>query len=103
MATWGLAGYIAGFVLSSLVGTVLDLVSLCRAADLRPAWRDWFLSPVLSAVLMGLCGNLLFRWLTDNGISHAAACLGVLPFGSILYLAALQAQGVRLKSRARKS
>lgn len=97
VARWGLRGYIAGFVLSSLAGAALDLVSLCRASRLRPAWQDWFLSPVLSALLMGLCCNLLFQWLTDSGVSHAAGCLAILPFGLILYLAALQAQGVRFK------
>ena len=103
VAAWGLSGYIAGFVLSSLVGAILDLSSLCRAAHLHPAWQDWFLSPVLSALLMGLCSNLLFQWLTDIGASHAAACFGILPFGLILYLAALQAQGVRFRLRARGS
>lgn len=94
VAKWGLGGFVAGFVASSLVGTVLDLFSLCRAARLRPEWFRWFLSPTLAALLMGLCANLLFRWLTDGGLTHGMACLAVLPFGLILYLAALQAQGV---------
>lgn len=103
VARWGLSGYIAGFVLASLTGFLLDLSVLCRTADLRPTWRDWFLSPVLSALLMGLCCSLLFRWLTDHGLSHAAGCLILVPFGLILYLAALQAQGVRFRRSAQVS
>ncbi len=94
VSRWGLGGFVAGFVCSSLVGTALDLVSICRAAKLRPAWAKWFLSPMLAALLTGLCSNLLFRWLTDRGASHAVGCLAVVPFGLILYFAAVQAQGM---------
>lgn len=94
VSRWGLGGFVAGFVISSAVGAALDLVSLCRAAKLRPAWCKWFLSPTLAALLCGTCSNLLFRWLTDNGTSHGMSCLAVLPFGLVLYFAAVQAQGI---------
>lgn len=93
VSTWGLGGFVAGFVVSSAAGAAFNLYSLCRAAHLRPEWFRWFLAPTLAALLMGLCANLLFRLLTDSGLSHAAACLAVVPFGILLYLAALQAQG----------
>lgn len=103
VAHWGVQGYIAGFLLSSLAGAALDLFSLCRASRMRPDWRAWFLSPALAALLMGLCCNLLFHWLTDHGMSHAMGCLAILPFGLILYLAALQAQGMELRSLLKRS
>lgn len=94
VSRWGLGGFVAGFVLSSLAGTVLDLLSLCRTAQLRPAWGRWFLAPALAALLTGLCSNLLFRWMIDRGASHMASCLSAVGFGLLLYLAAAQAQGL---------
>ena len=99
VARWGLAGFVAGFLLSSLLGVTLDFATLCRAARLKPHWREWFLSPVLAALLTGLCSRLLFDALTGSGLSHPAACAAVLPFGILLYLAALQAQGVRWRKK----
>ncbi len=93
VSRWGLEGFVVGFVCSSLVGAGLDLISLCRAAQLRPNWRKWFLCPTLSALLAGLCANLLFRWLTDGGTSHAIGCPVAVCLGLILYFTAMQAQG----------
>ena len=94
VSRWGLAGFVAGFVLSSLAGAALDLLSLCRAANMRPAWGSWFLSPTLAALLTGLCSNLLFRWMMDRDASHAMGCLAAAAFGLPLYAAAAQAQGL---------
>ena len=78
----------------SLLGVVLGAVGLYRAVGLRPELFRWLTAPGLAALLMGLNINLLFRVLQDRGLSplwSAAACLAL---GSILYLAALSAQGV---------
>ena len=96
---WGLAGFVAGFVLSSLLGVGMDLHNLCRVVRLRPKWRSWFLSPLLAALLMGLWSNLLFHLLLGGGLGHLPACLIVVPFGVLLYLAALQAQGVEPRKK----
>lgn len=94
VSRWGPGGFVAGFVLSAAVGAVLDLRAVCRAAEIRPEWRSWFLAPVLAALLMGLWSNLLFRLLTDGGMGHGPACGIVAVFGLLLYLAALQAQNI---------
>lgn len=98
VSRWGLGGFVAGFVISSLIGMLCDLRSLCRTAKLKPAIRVWFLAPVLAAVLTGMWGRLLFRILTDSGAGHGAACLAVVVLGGLLYLAALQAQGIKRRS-----
>lgn len=95
VANWGLAGYVAGFVCSCILGFCLDLHSVCRAAELRPPLLTVFVSPVLAALLMGLCANLLFRWLCDGGVSLPAASAASILFGLLIYGAALQAQGIR--------
>ena len=90
---WGLAGFAAGFVLSSLVGMALDLASLLRRTKLRPRLREWFLSPGLAALLMGVWMGLFSRILTTSGLAFLPACAVTALLGLVLYLAALLAQG----------
>lgn len=92
--TIGLSGYVAGLWVSSLVGLVLNWVDLRRATGLRPRLFEWLLAPALAAGLMGLCVRLLFARLLELGVAPALACGVVVVFGAVLYLAALQAQGI---------
>lgn len=94
---WGLAGFVAGSVLSSLAGAVLDLCAVSRAARLRPGLYRWFARPMLSAALMwGWC-RLLFTLLEKSGCPTLWSCLVCAGLGVILYTAALQAQGVPIR------
>lgn len=100
VSKWGLPGFVAGFVLSSLAGMGLNLVSVLRCASLRPQILTWFLCPLLAALLMGLCANLLFRIFLDGGLSLPVSCLLAAILGVIVYLAALQAQGILPRKKA---
>lgn len=91
----GLGGYVAGFVLSSALGALLNYWEVSRRTGLKPRLFQWCTAPALSALLMGLVINLLFRILLDSGMDGAPACLACILFGGVLYLAALSAQGVR--------
>ena len=94
VSKWGLTGFVAGFVLSSLVGMGMNLVSVLRATKLKVNLYRWFVRPLLSAVLTwGWC-RLLFRVLERTGCSTLENCLLCVCLGLILYVAALQAQGV---------
>ncbi len=95
VAGWGLGGYVLGFVLSSLVGMGLNLISVLRCAQLRPRLSGWFLRPLLSALLMAVWSNLFFRVCLDGGVPMGAACALCALLGLVIYLAALMAQGVR--------
>lgn len=94
VSRWGLSGFVAGFVLSSLVGMGMNLVSVLRAAHLKPRLFRWFGRPLLAAALMGLWCNLFFRILGNAGCGAGAACLLCVLLGILLYLAALLAQGI---------
>ena len=94
----GLKGYVAGFVVSAVAGLVLNAVSVARATGLKWHPASWLLSPGLAALLMGLCVNLLFRWLQSVGASELAAMGLCTAFGTVEYLAALQAQGFPLRT-----
>lgn len=96
VARWGLAGFAAGYVLSSLAGMALNLASVLRATGLRPRLFRWFVRPLLAALLMGLWCSLFFRLLLDGGIPGGWACLLCALLGIVLYAAALLAQGLSL-------
>ena len=103
VARWGLAGFVAGFVLSSLAGALLNLVSVLRCAKLRPRLVDWFLCPLLAALLMGLCANLFFQICLDHALPLVCSCLLAAALGTVVYLAALQAQGVLPRRKRQKT
>ncbi len=99
----GLKGYVAGFVISAVAGLTLNALSLTRASGLKWHPVAWLLTPGLAALLMGLCVNLLFRWMQRVGVPIPAAIGLCTAFGVIQYLAALQAQGVSVRHLFRVS
>ena len=90
----GLTGYVAAFVLSSVLGALLNWFQVARYARMRPRLFQWCTAPALSALLMGLCMNLLFRFLLNSGAGELPAAGVCALFGAAEYLAALSAQGV---------
>ena len=94
VARWGLAGYAAGFVLSALAGMVLNLVSVLRAAALRPKPFCWFVRPLLAAGFMGTWCALFFKIMRDAGCGEGWSALICALLGVVLYAAALLAQGL---------
>ena len=93
----GIAGYAVGFVASAALGTVLNWIQVRKTAGVTLHLFHWLVAPGLSALLMGLTGNLLFRILLDCGVGAVPAMGACTLFGVVLYLAALQAQGMSLK------
>lgn len=97
----GLKGYVAGFLVSAVVGLGLNIHSVTRATGLKLQIFPWLLSPALSALLTGLCINLLYRWMGGIGTPVVLSMLLCAGFGAIEYLAALQAQGISLRGLLR--
>ena len=97
----GLRGYVAGFLVSSVLGLGLNLMSTVKATGLKLRLFHWLVSPGLAALLTGLCINLLYRWLTDHGASLPFSIGFCVLFALVEYLAALQAQGVRVRELLR--
>ncbi|WP_279279922.1 oligosaccharide flippase family protein [Pseudoflavonifractor sp. 60] len=93
----GMGGYVAGAVASAALELVLCLRQVVRATDMEVQPFQWLAAPGLAAALAGLVSNLLFRVLKDAGLSQLSAGGATLAFALILYLAALQAQGVRAR------
>lgn len=93
----GMAGYVAGAVAATALELGLCLWQTVRATGLEVRPFQWMAAPGLAAALAGLTGNLLFQVLKDSGLAPVPAGLATLVFSLILYLAALQAQGVRAR------
>lgn len=90
----GLGGYVTGLWASALVGALLNYRDVQKAIGIKTQTFTWVVAPGLASLLMGLCCRLLFCKLLDTGVGQGLACLVVTGFGAVLYLAALQAQGV---------
>ncbi|NBI10759.1 stage V sporulation protein B, partial [Colidextribacter sp. OB.20] len=91
----------AGAVASTALELGLCLRQLVRATGVALRPFQWLTAPGLAALLAGLTGNLLFHSLKDAGLSPVPAGLGTAAFALILYLAALQAQGVKARETLR--
>lgn len=91
----GLSGYVTGLWVSSLVGLVLNWLDLRKATGIRVRVFCWMVAPGLASLLMGLCCRLLFGKLVEVGLSLPLSCVATAVFGVLLYLSALQAQGLR--------
>lgn len=90
----GLMGYVAGFVLSAALGAWLNWRVVHKATGLKAWVSAWCVAPGLAALLMGLVVRLLFQVLRAAGMGDLPNLAVCAVFGMVLYLAALQAQGV---------
>ena len=95
------SGYVAGAVWATGLELVLCFAAAARHAGLSLDIFRWLTAPGLASLLAGLNANLLLRVLRDRDAALLPSVLAVLLFGGILYLAALQAQGVRVRESIR--
>ena len=93
----GMGGYVAGAVVSTLVEWILCLWLVLRSTGLKPHLFQWFTAPGLASLLAALTSNLLLHRLKESGLDPLPAGAACLLFGLVLYLSALQAQGVNLR------
>lgn len=98
----GLKGYVAGFVASSALGAWLNWREVHRITNLKMRIFTWCTAPGLAALLTGLVTRLLFRVLRSAGMADLPNLAVSVVFGIILYLSALQAQGVSLSGIFRR-
>ena len=90
----GLGGYAAGFAASSLVGALLCLRTLRRRAGLHLDVLPQLVCPLLACTLAALCMRPFLLWCLDGGMAQGPACALACGLGLVVYLAALQAQGL---------
>ncbi len=90
----GMDGFVAGVVVSSLLGLILCGRAVRRHIKLSlPVWR--FVGvPGLAALLSWQTSLLMFRWLNGMRASEVLRAAVVLIFGGLVYVSALCAMGV---------
>lgn len=96
VARWGLGGYAASFVLSSLLGAAWSWRAAREVTGTVPDLFRWLLAPALAAALAAACGSLMETALLRGGLDPLPAAVGGLVFGALLVPAALGAMGVGL-------
>lgn len=92
----GMDGFVAGVVVSSVLGLVLCEVMVRRTV--KPDTAGWRLVglPGLASLLSWQTSLLLFRYLSAAGVPETLRVCAVLTFGGVVYLCALCAMGVEL-------
>ena len=93
----GMGGFVLGMLVSTGLGLLLCAWRLRAFTGLQFRVFQWVTAPGLAALLSALVSNLLFQTLLDYGNSMLHSTVGTLMFGLLLYLAALNAQGVTVK------
>lgn len=98
----GMDGFVAGVVVSSILGLLLCGGTVCRTIKLSfPVWQEIAL-PGLAALLSWQTSLLLFRWLQGTEASEGLRVCTVLVFGGLIYLCALCAMGVDVGKFSRR-
>ncbi len=98
---WGLRGFAWGYVFSSAIGAWLCWRKLSAETKLTLPIFDWFAAPLLGAALAATSSRLLHTILLRDGAGVVATEILCLVFGLLLYLAALQAQGISFRELLR--
>ena len=93
----GIKGFVAGTLITSLLGAVLCGWCAVQVSGVKIPVFECMTAPVLGAILTGTTGNLLFRYLKDSGYEFPVSGGITLIYAVIIYIAALQAQGISLR------
>lgn len=92
----GMYGFIAGYIISSIVEAGLSVTCVVRRLGIRIRWHNWFVIPALSALLSGAVIRFCFRLMLGDGLSQWVSLLTSLGVGILVYLAALRIQGTSI-------
>ncbi len=93
----GMGGFVLGMLVSTALGLVLCAWRLAAFTGLKFRLFQWAAAPGLAALLSALVTNLLFQVLRDSGVPVLGRIPAALVFGLLLYLAALNAQGLTMR------
>lgn len=93
----GIYGFLAGHILSGVLGSLINFLLIVRRLNIRVRWRNWFFIPIISACPAGLFANWLHLILQAESFPPAAAAIISIAVAIIIYLLALCAQGTSPK------
>ncbi len=91
-ARWGISACIAGMVVSGVLGLTIRIRLVHRTTGFALELFRCLWAPGLAALLSGLCGNLLYRVMLNNGYGLGASMGGCALFCGGLYLLTLHVE-----------
>lgn len=89
----GIAGFLAGDIISAALCAVLSLMPIIRKIRLRISFKNWFLRPILASLLATFSSRFIYLVAIKDGIS---ANLALIPSGIaflLIYLITLRILG----------
>ncbi len=89
---WGLEGFVYGLLFLSAFHSLLQGYFVLKYSKTPPAFYLWLTAPLLSALLMALCSNLLYQLLQELHLWLRLLLTSLFALG--LYLLCLWVQGV---------
>lgn len=93
---WGLEGYVWGLLFLNGFHTVFQGFWVLKLTKTPADLFSWLTAPILSALLMSLTANLLYRVLEDGGCGLWLRLPVVCAFAVLIYGLSLWVQGFRL-------
>ena len=91
----GVEGMLLEFFFSALIGCALNLPAVIGEVKLAVRLRNWFLSPLLAALLCGMFAHLAYPFCLRCGWTAPPALLLCILSAGVVYLAALRFEGMR--------
>ena len=91
----GWRGMLLEFFFSALIGCALNLPAVIGEVKLAVRLRNWFLSPLLAALLCGMFAHLAYPFCLRCGWTAPPALLFCILSAGVVYLAALRFEGMR--------
>ncbi|MFI3249434.1 MAG: oligosaccharide flippase family protein [Eubacteriales bacterium] len=95
---FGLSGFVYGLLFLSGFHTILQCVIMLKLTKTPLNLFAWLTAPALSATLMGLCANLLYRAMEDAGVETLITLVVVTVFSIVLYSVCMICQGVSFEA-----
>lgn len=92
---FGIGGYLAGFVVGSLLETVIAIAIAMRKTGLKGRWTNWVIVPLVSSALCGYAAFFLRAQLARLGLPDTAAVILTVGVACGIYYFLLRIQGVR--------
>lgn len=92
----GIKGFVAGYIVSSVLMALLNMACVVRRLKIRIRWRNWFVTPFLCACLAGLVSHWLHAILQQEGFRPWPALLLSLAGSALIYVLTLRLHGTSI-------
>ncbi|NLY43413.1 MAG: polysaccharide biosynthesis protein [Clostridiaceae bacterium] len=90
---FGIYGFVIGFILNSIVVSILHFIALIRTTGLKPDFIRWFIKPGLICLVTASAVRFLFLMLVYSGIAYSLSLIISATTGMIICITLLICSG----------